>query len=302
MTSILDRKSTHLTVTSKRLNIWYGIDTTMVTLLVGDKYNNPVQDGTAVYVTTSGGVVTTKAYTNENGIASVILQAGNPLPTIHRYYHYDGLQDPNTGDLIGNHLTDPYIPDMEGSQVLNSEGDYGENDGIARILAHTEGVDEDNNSIQVWDIHQVIFSQEIPSGAYWGNPPDLESPRFMSTVDADSMSGAYSPRRAILDPGEYAVIEIDLWDINGNPIVGGSEISATAAPAGVKAELSWTQYTTGDPGATSYSLRLYNTIDPTKEEDIPGWVNVVIQVKSRNGNARLTTDPIYLDKPVVVAP
>lgn len=296
---INDQNSTHLTVTSERLNIWYGIDTTMVTVLVGDKYNNPVQDGTAVYLTSSGGVVTTTAYTNENGIANVVLQAGNPLPTIDRYYNYNGLQDPNLGTPIGDHDTDPYIPDMEGGIVLNSEGDRGENDGVARILAHTEGIDSDDNTVQAWDLHSVIFSQEIPGSAYRGNAPLFESPRFWSTTVGDSSdANGY----VILDPGEFAVIDIDLWDINGNPIVGGSEITATAAPSGLKAELSWTTVETGDPGTTSYSLRLYNTIDPTKEEDNPGWVNVVIEVKSRNGDARLTTDPIYLDKPVIPAP
>lgn len=295
MEDINNRQSTHLTVTSNRLNIWYGIDTTMVTVMVGDKYNNPVQDGTAVYLTTSGGVVATTAYTNENGIANVELQAGNPLPTIDRYYNYDGLQDPNLGTVI----TEPTIPDMEGNIVLNSEGGRDENDGVARLLARTEGIDSGDNSIQVWDLHSVIFSQEIPGSAYRGNAPLFESPRFWSTNTGDSLdANGY----VIIDPGEYAVIDVDLWDINGNPIVGGSEIIATAAPSGVKGELSWTQVVTGDPGTTQYSLRLYNTIDPTKEEDNPGWVNVVIEVKSRNGDARLTTDPVYLDKPVVATP
>ncbi len=291
MGSTADPLSTHLTVVSKRLNIWYGIDTTTLTILVGDRYNNPVQDGTAVYLTASGGVVTTKAYTNENGIANVILQAGNPLPTIDRYYNYIGLQDPNTGAVIGDPATDKRIPDMEGGIVLNSYGDRLENDGFARIMAHSEGVDLDNNSVHVWDLNQVIFSEEIPGGAYRGSPPLYEAPRFWSYVDKDT-----------IDPGEFATIDIELWDRNGNPIVGGSEVRATAVPSGVKAELSWTSRTTGDPGVTRYQLRLYNTIDPTKEEDIPGWANAVIDISSTNGDAQLTTEGIYLNKPVVVAP
>lgn len=291
MEDISDPNSTHLTVTSRRLNIWYGIDTTTITILVGDKYNNPVQDGTAVYLTSSGGVVTTKAYTNENGLANVLLQAGNPLPTIDRYYNYTGLQDPNTGAVIGNPATDKRIPDMEDGIVLNSYGDRIENDGFARIMARSEGVDEDNNSVQVWDLHHVIFSEEIPGGDFRGNPPLYEAPRFWSYVDKDT-----------IDPGEFTTIEIELWDRNGNPIVGGSEVRATAVPSGVKAELSWTSRTTSDPGVTRYNLRLYNTIDPTKEEDIPGWANVVIDVFSMNGDAQLTTDGVYLNKPVVVSP
>ncbi len=54
-----------------------------VTVIIADRYNNPVPEGTAVYFTTTGGVIDTKTgFTNAQGLASVTLYAGNPFPTV----------------------------------------------------------------------------------------------------------------------------------------------------------------------------------------------------------------------------
>ncbi|RKY75995.1 hypothetical protein DRQ07_11005, partial [candidate division KSB1 bacterium] len=73
--NINDPSSSHLTVFVTRHNIYAGMDTTIVTVIVGDKYNNPVEKGTAVYLTTSGGVITTRSYVDANGIAKDTLFA-----------------------------------------------------------------------------------------------------------------------------------------------------------------------------------------------------------------------------------
>ena len=49
--------------------------------IVGDKDGNPVQPGTAVYFTTTGGIIQASAQTDINGIASVDLITGNPRPS-----------------------------------------------------------------------------------------------------------------------------------------------------------------------------------------------------------------------------
>ena len=142
-----------------------------------DKYNNPVQENTAVYLTTSGGVVTTTAYTNENGIATALLQAGNEQPTLNNWYTYDGLTDPNTGAVI-----EVATPDFENSHVFNFytpayfspaynyvDG-YEQNNGISRIIAWTEGVTGDPvvgyTSARAWDWTAVVYSKSVPSGVY----------------------------------------------------------------------------------------------------------------------------------------
>ncbi len=48
--------------------------------IVGDRYGNPVQPGTQVYFTTTGGVIGGASATNDAGRASVMLTAANPLP------------------------------------------------------------------------------------------------------------------------------------------------------------------------------------------------------------------------------
>jgi hypothetical protein len=51
-----------------------------VTVQVGDKFGNPVQPQTALYFTTSGGIIQASAYTSVDGLASVTLFGGNPRP------------------------------------------------------------------------------------------------------------------------------------------------------------------------------------------------------------------------------
>ncbi len=270
-TAMTDSTDTHMTVVTSRLNIWAWVDTTVVTILVGDKYNNPVQEGTAVYLTTSGGVVTTRAYTDENGIANVLLQSGNPQPTIGRYYD---LKDPNLGTVIPGPVYDPALgeyrlPDYELSQVTNSKGELLENDGITRLMAYAEGVDGDNQPALVWDWTSVIFSRGISHFEVYSSADTLHS-------------------------GELATITFEVWDSNGNPIVSGSEITASYAPQAAAAELSWTEKTTGDPGQCYYSLALFNTIKPTDPDAHPSWVTVTVSIQGTNGNTEKSV-AVYLD-------
>jgi len=57
-----------------------------VSVLVGDKYSNPVREGTAVYFRTDAGVIGGHALTDKQGVATVSLLSGDPLPN-----------DPNDG-------------------------------------------------------------------------------------------------------------------------------------------------------------------------------------------------------------
>jgi len=259
--NVNDPSSSHLSLGVEwgKQNIWHWIETSEITVLVGDKYNNPVQEGTAVYLTTSGGVITTKAYTDANGIAKAVLESGNPEPTIDRFYNYIGMQDPNTGEPIGDHDTDPRIPDFELGQIENSKGDSTENDGIARIIAYTEGVDSLGNSVRVWDENYCVFSKHI----------------YHFAVSAD---------KTTLSPGESAVITIECWDENGNPVVSGSTLEASATPSDV-AELSWTSETTDDPGNCHYYLTVTNTINPTDTTAVASLVRVRAKIDSKNGKA-----------------
>ncbi|MGB1375304.1 MAG: hypothetical protein ACPG8N_06175 [Rhodothermales bacterium] len=51
-----------------------------MSVIVGDKYSNPVRLGTAVYFSSTHGVIGGSTLTDENGLGSVSLLAANPLP------------------------------------------------------------------------------------------------------------------------------------------------------------------------------------------------------------------------------
>ncbi|MBK8944127.1 MAG: hypothetical protein IPM32_02550 [Ignavibacteriae bacterium] len=51
-----------------------------ITVLIGDKYSNPVREGTAVYFNSDAAVIAGSALTNEMGVATVSLLSGYPKP------------------------------------------------------------------------------------------------------------------------------------------------------------------------------------------------------------------------------
>ena len=54
--------------------------TNAISVIVGDKFGNPVKPGTAVYFTTSHGVIEGSVLTSETGQGTVTLLSANPLP------------------------------------------------------------------------------------------------------------------------------------------------------------------------------------------------------------------------------
>lgn len=75
--------SGHFTIAVQKFNIpglIYAGLTDVMTVYVGDRYGNPVTQRTAVYFTTTGGIVQSSAYTNPDGSSSVTLFSGEPNP------------------------------------------------------------------------------------------------------------------------------------------------------------------------------------------------------------------------------
>ena len=73
----------HFTVAAQRFNLpILGVANarTPVSVLVGDRYSNPVAVNTAVYFRSSAGVVQPSVFTNKDGQGSVDLISGNPQP------------------------------------------------------------------------------------------------------------------------------------------------------------------------------------------------------------------------------
>ncbi len=269
--NVNDPATSHLTVGVQPLNVlgWNVVNNTaVVTAVVGDKFNNPVPPGTAVFFTTTGGVISTHTgFTNEEGVATVTIHTAQPYPTISRYYNT--FFDPNEMHPDFNKSTNVIpgpIPDFDNGEVLNSQGDFGENDGVARILAVTEGVDANGNPARAWSVADLVFSGAI------------------SVFDVQTSA-------TDLSPGETAVITFKIYDVNGNPITPGSEITVQTNAG----QLSWTALTTGDPGTTRYEVLLTNNLDPTDPAATAQTANVTIVVNSANGNMIRSSPPINLN-------
>ncbi|MFC1569611.1 Ig-like domain-containing protein [bacterium] len=118
-----DPNTSHLSVVARRSNIWQGQDTTQISVIVGDKYRNPCDWGTAIYLTSTGGVITTQSYTDQNGIAIDTLFAGSPSSNVNRYHGYDLiLYDANVAQHNGNRGPAPnYLGTLP---ALDYAGDY----------------------------------------------------------------------------------------------------------------------------------------------------------------------------------
>ena len=265
--------TSHLSVGVSPLNIfgWNVVNNlATVTAVVGDKFNNPVPPGTAIFFTTTGGVISTfTGFTDAEGVVTVTLHTGQPFPDVNRFYNTSFVSnDPNENHpdfILPTNIIPGPIPDFEFSEVLNSVGNFGENDGVARILAVTEGVDSNGNSARAWSVTDIVFS-------------GLISTFELMTTATDLL------------PGESATIDFKIYDVNGNPIVSGSEITASS----IGGALSWTSLVTSDPGVTRYQVILVNDLDPTDPDAREITTPVTISIKSQNGNVVKSSPAINL--------
>ncbi|MDP1677133.1 MAG: hypothetical protein Q8L88_09715 [Bacteroidota bacterium] len=76
--------SAHFSIGIGKINLPGGVKTgisTLIDVMVADKFGNPVQQGTPVQFTTTGGVVEPFGLTTSNGRVSVQLTTGNPVPS-----------------------------------------------------------------------------------------------------------------------------------------------------------------------------------------------------------------------------
>jgi len=250
----------HMTIAFDHLNLagWSVVKEFNVTVYVGDKYNNPVEEGTTVYLTSTGGIVSTDISTDALGQGSAVLTSANPHPYVepkdetalapHRI--------PNPNDY--NLMIPITVPDFEGGEVLNSAGNTGENDGVVYLLATTHGRDQFGNDAIVYTTGAVVFS----------------GPIMVFTVTTDKTE---------LHIGQAARIDIRVYDINGNPPAEGSTLTAATSSG----KLSNTNLM-GDGGhygygSTHYVTYLMNDLDP--ENSDPKTAEVTVKLNSPNGIA-----------------
>ncbi len=196
-------------------------------------------------------------YVDGDGVATVTLITGAPLPTVNRYY---GLLNPNI-EPPESIPGDPADFDLDGNP----------NDGIARVLATSQGVDADGDPAVAWSVCDVVFSGAVDEFSFAKNTP----------VDTLWIGGS-------------AGMTIRIADVNGNPIVPESVLTAeTTAGA-----LSWTIWKTGDPGQIEYGLSVGNDLEPkeTGEETEFKPALVTVMLDSPNGVGACTLGFVLVNK------
>ncbi len=244
--------SSHMAIGASPCNM-FGMDivgeSVQLVCLVGDRYNNPVTPGTAVYFTTSGGVVTTATgYTDSAGFARVTLYSGNPLPTVSRWL---------------NTLTDPNL----GTTVLCT--DVPDQNGMAKVMVKTAGVDATGDSVWVWATTNVVFDYSQP----------ILNLREV-TVNGD-------PDERTLFIGENALIRFALYDSNYWPMVSGTTVTFSASAGNVYPS----EIEIGCPGDTTYTVSFFNNMT-TNDDDAA--TPVLINVSAEYGAAYAFTETFTL--------
>jgi adhesin/invasin len=244
--------TSHMSLGSNPCNM-FGMDvvgdSVHIVALVGDRYNNPVTPGTAVYFTTSGGVVTTSTgYTDSAGFAHVTLFSGNPLPTVSRWTNT--LRDPNLG-----------------TAVLCS--DTPDQDGMAKLMARTAGVDATGDSVIVWATTNVVFDYSQP----------------LLYIRDVSVGGDPNERELFI--GQNALIRIALYDWNFWPMVAGTEIRFSATSGNVYPS----EIIVPCPGDTSLTVSYFNSLTLSDDDAASP---VLIEVAATHGAAYAFTETFTL--------
>jgi len=253
----------HMTVALDAFNLdgWSHVREFLVTIYVGDKYNNPVEEGTTLYLTSTAGIVTTNTRTDAQGRGTAIWTTANPRPAIapgdpttlapHR------VPNPNAPGMVLN-VT---LPDFEGSLVRNSMGSFSENDGVGLIMCSTRGRDQAGGDAIVYALNEAVFS----------------GPVMVFSAEAG---------KSTLDPGDATNILIRVYDLNGNPVARGSTLTAETTAGKLSNTDLMAKPDHYGYGSTAFAVSLANNLDP--DVDKSTTAEITFKLESPNGTGTRT--------------
>jgi hypothetical protein len=247
-TGIPDQDSFSLAVTCPNVEgLNFDGETIAVTARLSDRFNNPVPDGTAVAVTTSGGSIQSQCNTGttstEAGVCTVNWTSTNPRPGNGiAAILATAIGEESFTDANGNGRLDP----SENIQDLGERFLDVNNDGLYDVGEPI--YDFNNNSTR--DPADGLFN-----GVLCNDPARCDASATSTGIGASNsivMSGSV----AEADPVELTVLSIGdsgvaktvqfpflVFDVNDNPMPRGTTVTATVNGAG---------YTLGTPG--SYTI------------------------------------------------
>ncbi|MDZ7722109.1 MAG: invasin domain 3-containing protein [candidate division KSB1 bacterium] len=282
----------HLTLTFDVFNLagWNKVVRFNPAVYIGDKYNNPVEVGTTVYLTTTGGIITTDVATDENGEGGVVLSTANPRPRVipsdpealapHR------IPNPNMEETDPNRFVPITVPSFAGN--LERYDDYfgtnllpngrritDENDGIAYVVASTHGRNQQGDDAMVWTTGPVVFSGPL----YYFNA----FIKYVYRRDGSIETVDRGHPTINLKKGETVLIQVEHCDINGNPVAAGSSLKAKTSGGSISSGDLMAPRDRYGYGSTVHQVTLTNTLDPLYDQEQSADVSV--ELDSPNGRA-----------------
>lgn len=214
---------------------------TQVTARLGDRFQNPVPDGTAVTFTSEGGNIqsqcTTQTTSSEGGVCSVNFRSSNPRPAdgrvtiLAKAIGEESFNDANGNGAFDNgetftDLSEPYRDDNENGQYdvgedffdfnnnQNRDGPDGLFNGV--LCNDTSGRcgGTSTRSLGIGEQNVIILS---------GSTPTLTDP-----------SGAALPSSITMSPNSAYALNVWMRDLHGNIMPGGTTIAVTASGSGLQ--------------------------------------------------------------------
>lgn len=210
--------------------------TTSVTARLRDRYGNPVPDGTAVTFTTEGGGMgaqcTTSTNSNEGGVCAVTWNSSNPRPSNGRV------------SLLARAIGEESFVDLNGNGSLDATESFTDlsepfrdDDESGSFTAGTDGYFYDFNTNGTRDPANGQFNGALCDGASCG--------AVSTGIGASNLIIMSGSTPLVSDVGSATTlasmsVQVNtaqqkvLWirDVNGNPMPGGTTVSATFAGAG----------------------------------------------------------------------
>ncbi|KAB2926076.1 MAG: hypothetical protein F9K22_01945 [Bacteroidetes bacterium] len=236
----------------------------LITAVVGDTFGNPVQKGTLVYFTTTGGIIQPQGETSEDGTVSISLTTGNPAPS-------------NGIAVITAQVG------TAGAPVIGKEGDDRSDSHKIDDKVIVKGIrTQKNKTIQktINDkkayrtaINPPVFSRSI-TVLFSGSP-------FIVSGDTNFVVPALGSKQ----------LKFTVTDQNGNPLSQGTSIRVTGtgldtAGAVLSGDIINTMPDTYDQSYTHYSVTVSDKRTKNFSAIVP--IGVTIEVTGENGNIKKT--------------
>jgi len=270
--------------------------TTTVTARLGDRFQNPVPDGTAVTFTAEGGNIlsqcTTQTNSTEGGVCAVEFRSSNPRPADGRITIFaKAIGEESFTDSNGNgafdvgenyfDIPEPFRDDNEDGVFQSGEEFYDFDSSLDRNAA--DGVfngvlcndparcDPASQSSGIGENNLIILSGSSP---------------VVTQTDGSAL-----PASIVIPVNSAQGMSFWVRDVNGNPMPAGTTVSLTASGNGysVVAPNSFTVPCTAIaadiafPGLTAFSFTVNSAQNATSailtlEVKTPSGITTIVQV------------------------